>query len=241
MNRSITGSSGGSQTTRLRMAMGGALLMGVTSAILIASAACTGGGGAIDDGTTPTSTTTPTGTTTTTGTGTTTPPSRIPVKHRATAAACDNVRNNPNPNVPDGGGPPTFACTSHGDCTAGRNGQCLNGRAGTQCTYDECLSDSECGGGNAVCECPSDTNGANRCLKSSGCKVDSDCAGGFACSPTLGTCGHYSGTEAYFCHTAADECVDDKDCGSDPNGFGGYCAFEQTVGHWKCSTSECAG
>lgn len=80
-----------------------------------------------------------------------------------------------------------------------------------------------------------------------GCHVDADCKsvaglGGGYCSPTLGSCGHYSKAVGYYCHTAEDECIDDEDCKIDGQlGARPYCKFEQSIGHWKCSNQECAG
>jgi hypothetical protein len=45
----------------------------------------------------------------------------------------------------------------------------------------------------------------------------------------------------YFCHTCDDECVNDSDCGGS-DGYGDpYCMYNQSVGHWMCSTAQCAG
>ncbi len=164
---------------------------------------------------------------------------RVPVGHRATATACDPVRPSSDPNVPDASGPPV-ACHAHADCTAGRNGRCTgNGHDGWRCTYDECANDTECSGGK-VCGCDLGfRSGADVCLTAN-CRVDGDCGTNGYCSPSLGSCGDYSGVVAYYCHTATDECIDDADCTATTGGRG-YCAFESSVGHWKCSFSHCAG
>jgi hypothetical protein len=83
--------------------------------------------------------------------------------------------------------------------------------------------------------------GANVCLPGN-CQVDANCDGGAGyCSPTYGTdCGPYSGYQGYYCHTPADECVDDADCVS-PTMGAGYCAYQPTVGHWVCGYSRCSG
>jgi len=157
---------------------------------------------------------------------------RIPKNHRAVATTCDDVRATIDPNV--GTGPPA-SCKAHEECTEGVNGRCSgNSHDGWQCTYDLCKDDAGCGTG--VCACEGGFRSDNNiCLKSS-CRVDADCGTNGFCSPSLGDCGHYVSFVTYACHTPKDECVDDEDCKD-----GGYCAFEETVGHWKCSTSECLG
>lgn len=138
------------------------------------------------------------------------------------------------------------SCYHNAECTAGKNGRCIgNGHDGWYCTYDACQSDDDCGGksGGTVCECEGGfRSDYNTCVPSN-CHVDKDCGGGNGyCSPTLGTCGHYAKTAGYYCHTSQDECVDDEDCaGQGQLGEKPYCRYEETVGHWKCSTQECAG
>jgi Cys-rich repeat protein len=73
----------------------------------------------------------------------------------------------------------------------------------------------------------------------SGCAEDADCGEGGACSPTLGDCGDYAGVVAYYCHTPADECVDDADCTGTAGR--GYCAYNPAAGHWMCSDAQCVG
>lgn len=175
---------------------------------------------------------------------------REPKVHRASPTACTPGRFDSPSTAPDGGVDPNgyIQCTSHAECNKGKNGRCSgNGHDGWRCTYDFCDGDIDCGGGTNVCECEGGFRSDNNvCLSQNGCATDRDCgpAGYGWCSPTLGACGHYSKTESYQCHTPADECVDDSDCtenGTGPFGGPGYCAYDSTVGHWKCSTSECAG
>lgn len=163
---------------------------------------------------------------------------RTPTVHRASADACSTAK------APDTSSDAGIAgaCHSNADCTMGRNGRCVTGgRVPNQCVYDACYSDSECASsdGTGVCACGGGFGGNNVCL-TSGCRVDGDCGAGGFCSPTLGSCGHVETAQAYYCHTAQDECVDDQDCATDAAPRG-YCAYEKTIGHWKCSTSECAG
>lgn len=109
------------------------------------------------------------------------------------------------------------------------------------CSYDNCGSDAECtldGGGKRACACREEGGqGANVCLGGS-CAIDMDCPGNY-CSPSQGTCGQYGGTIGYFCHSAADECVDDTDCKFPV--VEGTCRFNPQVGHFRCEDSQCAG
>lgn len=126
-------------------------------------------------------------------------------------------------------------CATDADCndtTMGSNGRCLFGRIGPYCSYDACFDDGDCQA-TEVCLCDGN-DGANTCVPAD-CHVDADCGVGLACAPTLGTCGHYLGFVAYRCHTSSDECTVDSDCAA------GYCAFDETLGHWACSTAECVG
>ena len=151
-----------------------------------------------------------------------------PAPTRPSEVVCSPCR----PPGPGGGGGGGGECTTDADCTAGTNGRCGFGRIGTFCTYDACFRDSDCADGEA-CLCDG-AAGGNACVPA-GCRTNNDCGPGFACSPTFGSCGHYSGFIGFECHTAADECTTDGECGA------GYCAFDPAIGHWACSTSECVG
>jgi hypothetical protein len=154
---------------------------------------------------------------------------RKPANHRPTAEMCDHERV-PSAEVPQ----PVSGCTTDAECTEGQNGRCgPNNRGIRTCNYDQCFSDSECKeGGPCIC---GGVEANNRCFPGD-CRTDADCGASGSCSPSFGTCGNYSGVVAYYCHTCKDECIDDRDCRD-----GGYCAYEPTVGHWKCSTSQCVG
>lgn len=161
----------------------------------------------------------------------------FPEKHREVAQGCPTTRP---PGITDAGapsdaGPPLGGnCKVDGDCTKGPNGRCMfvGHLGGPMCTYDACAQDSDCKGGE-VCQC--DGTG-NRCLAAN-CTTDTSC-GTYGCSPTFNTsCGPYSGIQGYYCHTAADSCVNDKDC----EAGAGYCAFDPKVGHWACSYGICVG
>ena len=178
---------------------------------------------------------------------------RVPAKHRAVAEACDHERA-PSPPVPPKDATTWYSCQSDADCTEGSNGRCTQGsvridpyiRKSSVCTYDVCFTDDDCSMGAMTrrhCECGGDAG--NKCT-GGGCQTDADCPGSY-CSPTFGSCGNLSGVESYQCHTAADECVDDADCvnaGPSSLGQSPYCAFAPAeapaVGHWKCSSRQCA-
>jgi len=146
-------------------------------------------------------------------------------------------------------------CTQDSDCTAGTNGRCF--AAGpmacmTICSYDTCFSDSDCPS-NQPCECRSlaSDSSPNACLTEGNCRIDADCGQGGYCSPSQvnnscfcpspalcpsGTscspgpcaCGDSCG-HGYFCHTAADTCIDDSDCD------GGTCNYDTVNHRWDCA------
>ncbi len=162
---------------------------------------------------------------------------RTPKVHRAVGETCA-MTPPPEAMVPDGG---TGNCHSNADCTAGKNGRCQGSRIGFQCAYDACYADSECTtGGPGVCACnapvPGTSAGSNTECLAANCRIDSDCGAAGFCSPTRGCFG--ADAVGYYCHTAQDECVDVDDCAAQG---GGYCAYEPTVGHWKCMNTVCAG
>lgn len=162
------------------------------------------------------------------------PMGRVPRKHRPAAIECDRVRSSGN--APDGD---LYECQVDGDCNDGDNGRCIgNGHDGWYCTYDRCFGDDDCNGG--VCECEGGFRSDHNVCLGGNCRINADCGPGGYCSPSFGQCGDYSGVEAYYCHTADDECIDDEDCGGgDP--WGSYCAFDPGRGFWTCSDSHCAG
>ena len=170
---------------------------------------------------------------------------REPAKHRPTAAACDRTRATNEPGAPTDPDFPRAQCHAHAECTAGENGRCVgNGHDGWACTYDSCFADSDCNGGTSIakiCECEGGSRSDNNVCLPGNCAVDADCGTAGYCSPTLGDCGNFFGVVGYFCHTPADECVSDSDCGSNDASRMGYCAFKPTVGHWQCSNTHCVG
>jgi hypothetical protein len=140
------------------------------------------------------------------------------------------------PPLPDGG---ATSCASNADCGGDAGSQfpsCLSG----QCSFDACLTDSDCPS-HHVCACSSDYYGgngeyhANVCVPSN-CQVDSDCGAGGYCSPSVGGyCGAFDG---YYCHVNGDTCVNAADdCGK----CGDACVYAPTVGHFVCGGNECTG
>jgi hypothetical protein len=162
---------------------------------------------------------------------------RVPEKHRAAAAACDDQR-------PPGDGPGYFEgseCSNDAECSAGHNGRCESFRSRTACTYDECAVDADCTStGPCACEAAFWSD-ANACLPGN-CRTDADCAGGEGyCSPTFGDCGDYSGVIAYYCHAPDDTCIDDADCAGNAMQGPGYCMYRPELGHWACGYGQCQG
>lgn len=179
---------------------------------------------------------------------------KIPLQHRATAS-CPTQRGpgdssqpyppgRASPLAPDAGG-----CTSDSDCKAGMNGRCypfegLVGPGG--CSYDACLTDSNCGS-KTPCVCRSsctDTN-PNFCDPGGNCAVDSDCGPGGYCSPSWEGCGYCSATSEkcgeplFYCHTTRDTCINDADCpfvdaGADSCPTLPPCAYNPQAQGWEC-------
>lgn len=134
---------------------------------------------------------------------------------------------------------------SDADCTQGTNGRCTRITVqGWECTYDDCSTDADCpaleptGGRQGVCACENGVrSNANVCVYAGNCGTDADCDGGY-CSPSGGGCVAIAGFEGFYCHTAADECVDDTDC-FDPSVPDKYCGYSTLKGHWECTSVTC--
>jgi hypothetical protein len=168
---------------------------------------------------------------------------RVALKHRASAAACAQDRSPSTCPYPDTSTSPVSACQTDADCVAGRNGRCEQSSrvAFCGCSYDTCFADGDCNTGGP-CSCRTvaadtapATTPANLCLQGN-CRVDADCGPGGSCSPTYDfSCGPYSGIIGYYCHKAADGCLDDADCTA------GDCRYNPATGAWACATGACAG
>jgi len=127
--------------------------------------------------------------------------------------------------APDAG---VTACTLDADCMDAEDGpgHCLHG----QCGLDECLTDDDCGAGQA-CGCGSEFSGdtahVNQCV-SANCRVDADCGSNGVCSESKG--GYCGGITGFYCHTASDQCQTDADCCEGVT----TCAYQPSLGSWRC-------
>jgi hypothetical protein len=164
----------------------------------------------------------------------------VPIQHRPSGAACPQQRG---PGMLPSGCPWDAGlmpmCLHDSDCTQGNSGRCLPATltplpCAVACSYDECFADTDCPS-NQPCDCRQSAtdNAPNTCVGGSQCRIDSDCGPGRYCSPSAGY-GSFNCGYAYFCHTAADTCVNDTDCDS------GRCQYDSTAGHWHCGGPLCA-
>jgi hypothetical protein len=134
-------------------------------------------------------------------------------------------------------------CSNDAQCTSGTNGRCVMSGGGVvdcSCTYDTCTHDTDCGAGR-TCAChgsPYTFGQGNTCMPGN-CRVDSDCGPGGYCSPAWdpNSCGSLGG---YYCHTAADQCIDDTDCAASPNGPA-VCTYSTSTKRWECTISPACG
>jgi hypothetical protein len=127
-------------------------------------------------------------------------------------------------------------CATDDDCKNGKNGRCTGGGHALQsCSYDVCMSDTDCKVKEA---CLCDSHQGNACV-SANCRSDADC-NGHGCSLTRSeSCGSMGGPVGLYCHTSSDECTDDADCKSSEGG--GLCVYVSAGGHWACSYAKCVG
>ena len=155
---------------------------------------------------------------------------RVPVNHRVDDSQCSQPPGNGTCSF--GGSSGGGMCSSDAQCAdAGPNGRCIQFNGGVAfcgCTYDACEHDTDCTGGPCACHGSPYTGGAGNTCVMGNCRVDSDCGAGGYCSPTYSTngCGSLGG---YYCHTAADQCIDDSDCAG--SGLE-VCAYSS--GNWQC-------
>jgi hypothetical protein len=95
------------------------------------------------------------------------------------------------------------------------------------------MHDTDCASGQ-VCACHGSAYmfGLGNTCSPGNCRVDADCGAGGFCSPSYdpSACGSLAG---YYCHTPADQCIDDSDC---PGQAGlSVCVYSSTAGHWECA------
>jgi hypothetical protein len=164
---------------------------------------------------------------------------RVPQTHRASRSACPAGRGAGSvcTTLESGGG---GTCQLDSDCTAGPNGRCFSPQgpiaecSPTACSYDQCQSDSDCPA-LVPCECRGDaqSSGANTCVTGGNCATDADCGPQGFCSP--GAYAKFCATPIYFCHTAADTCLDDSDCPApDASGPLQTCNYDSQAHHFAC-------
>jgi hypothetical protein len=178
-----------------------------------------------------------------------------PTYHRAAAAVCPSKRGPGS--VADSAsldyykktctGDHSYCCWSDSQCITGSNGRCNDGgKTGSSCSYDACLSDSDCPSGTpCLCRSSPTDNSPNSCVSGGNCVVDADCGSAGYCSPSPSP--DRCGPGAYYCHTPLDTCVNDTDCppiaGQDPPGSGfscelpsiaPTCSYDAQAKHWAC-------
>jgi hypothetical protein len=163
----------------------------------------------------------------------------VPDQHRPNSAQCAEPA--PPGNIDCTSDCPTgsnFECASDNDCAAtGVNGRCVNGGgpAGSSCTHDSCIVDTDCPTGR-TCAChdsPYTYRAGNTCVPGN-CRVDADCGAGGYCSPSAASTCSDAGNLClgYYCHTPKDRCINDSDCASQPLTA---CIYSTSAGYWACA------
>jgi hypothetical protein len=156
---------------------------------------------------------------------------RVPVNHRPSDAQCSTAAAPGDCVAPF----PDAGCAGDNDCTeADTNGRCINQGGGPAapcfCTFDECLVDTDCPGGQTcACHGAPYTDGRGNTCVTGNCRVDADCGAEGYCSPSSLTAICGDSLAGYYCHTAADLCIDDSDCSS------GGCLYSTTDSRWECA------
>jgi len=162
--------------------------------------------------------------------------SKLPLNHRPNDSECQA----PAPAGECGETGLPQSCADDDACTTGTNGRCIADGpiAGCHCTYDTCSQDTDCPTAQlCVCHGSALSDGAGNTCMPGNCRVDSDCGADGYCSPTASAngCGEVVG---YYCHTAADSCVNDTDC---QGGLPSECIWVDTDSRWECEQGgECA-
>lgn len=133
-----------------------------------------------------------------------------------------------------------IVCSSDAECTAAPGGRCQLEAHFTQCSYNECEPDSDCGPA-ARCEC----FGVRQCVRAA-CFSDADCGADLRCEPSQGLlCGNLNPPVGYYCHTEQDECRSDADCTPEraPSGagesWGSSCVYDPALTSWACRDVQC--
>jgi hypothetical protein len=172
----------------------------------------------------------------------------IPMYHRAAPSCCPTERG-PAPGTQPYGPNMANGCTTDSQCTQGLDGRCFpfGGLVWTGgCSYDECLTDSDCpSGAPCICRTSASDVSPNICAAGSNCVLDSDCGPGGFCSPSVFCDARLPGWPAYgyYCHTAADTCINDMDCPPIDSGGGcsipSACLYDTQAKHWACNDQPC--
>jgi hypothetical protein len=135
----------------------------------------------------------------------------------------------------------SVACTTVADCGDGGGFDSFQGCRGGFCTFDQCLTDTDCPTGQA-CGCASQFGGNaihyNRCVPAQ-CRQNSDCGTGGICSPSNGA--YCSSLTGYYCHSPADTCTTNADC-CNGNLSSSECLYSEALGHFACQAQVvCSG
>lgn len=124
-------------------------------------------------------------------------------------------------------------CSTDAQCgDAGPNGRCIEFNGGVAycgCTHDACMHDTDCTGETCACHGSPYGGGAGNSCVPGNCHIDSDCGPAGYCSPTYTATG-CGGLGGYYCHTAGDLCIDDRDC----TGGTQVCAYSLAASRWQC-------
>lgn len=127
-------------------------------------------------------------------------------------------------------------CKTNADCTKKPAGQCFryarqppHGYSPpSECKYDACRADADCGPG-ALCACGGEAH-PNAC-RFGDCVSDEDCGTHVACRPSY-RADFRSGPAGWFCETPEDQCGGPNAC---PRPDMSRCAF--TGKRWECAAS----
>jgi hypothetical protein len=156
--------------------------------------------------------------------------SRPATNHRPSETTCAPTPVPAEPQIPDGGISSFDQCARNEDCNQKPNGRCIVAASSARatCFYDQCMGDRDCMP-SQVCGCTPQTTPVNICIQAE-CYIDADCGASGYCSPSI-ACG---GVVGYYCHVAADECVNDPDCTGVP------CSYDIGAAHWACVNKTCS-
>jgi hypothetical protein len=173
-----------------------------------------------------------------------------PERHRAMAPTCSATRPpGYNPTGVVDGSVPGGECWSDTQCSdGGRNGRCTVSVGFAFCSYDECVTDSDCTA-MSLCVCGATPanygRNPNECVPAA-CHVDSDCGPGGYCSPSPNPClypsqssTNYAQVYGYYCHTARELCAAGECVNAHCQDAGGTCEWESTDAGWRCQFATC--